>query len=122
MYSDRKIDLMIVGAQKSGTTSLKNYLGQHPEVVTHLETEFSYFFHESEYVKGPAGMFRKNFLNALQGRSKKIIAKSAGLYVDEAALERLKELNPHYKLVLLLRNPVQRAHPSYLMERSWVGF
>ena len=29
------IDLFIIGAQKAGTTSLKNYLAEHPEIVSH---------------------------------------------------------------------------------------
>ncbi|HYV91958.1 MAG TPA: sulfotransferase [Chitinophagales bacterium] len=116
MYSDRKIDLMIVGAQKSGTTSLKNYLGKHPQIATHLQTEFSYFLHEKEFANGLDNIFKKNFSDALQDRSKKIIAKSAGMYVNEEALQRLKASNPDCLVVLLMRNPVERAYSSYLME------
>src|SRR5947207_6748656 len=118
MYSDRKIDLMIVGAQKSGTTSLKNYLGQHPQIATHLQTEFSFFIHEKEWSQGLNSVFKKKFSDAQQDRSKKIIAKSAGMYVDEEALQRLKASNPDCIVVLLMRNPVERAYSSYLMEVS----
>ena len=38
-----KIDIMIVGAQKAGTTSLLRYLGEHPECVAHPQKEFAYF-------------------------------------------------------------------------------
>ena len=39
----KKIDVMIVGAEKSGTTSLKNYLNEHPDVFGHSATEFTFF-------------------------------------------------------------------------------
>lgn len=38
-----KIDLFIAGAQKSGTTSLKNYLSEHPQIFGHIQAEFTFF-------------------------------------------------------------------------------
>ena len=36
-----KISLLIAGAPKAGTTSLNNYLAQHPNIYTHFTTEFN---------------------------------------------------------------------------------
>ena len=115
MTADQKIDLMIAGAQKSGTTSLKNYLGQHPAIVTHLQTEFSFFMRPQEYAAGIKNAFRKYF-PAQSVATQRVVAKAAGLYADEAALQRLHALNPKCIVVLLLRNPVQRAYSSFMME------
>ncbi|HET6991948.1 MAG TPA: sulfotransferase domain-containing protein, partial [Bacteroidia bacterium] len=41
------------------------------------------------------------------------------LYVSEAGIIRLKEHNPDCKLVLILRNPVERTYSSYLMEKNY---
>ena len=55
----KKIDVMIVGAEKSGTTSLKNYLNEHPDVFGHSATEFT-FFHtkKNEYNLGFDTVFK----------------------------------------------------------------
>ena len=107
---------MIVGAQKSGTTSLKNYLGQHPSIITHLQTEFSFFVEEKEYNNGMESAFKNYFSDVMPYGLRRIVAKSATLYSDEKSLQRLKASNPDCQLVLLLRNPIDRAYSSYLME------
>lgn len=42
----KKIDVMIVGAQKDGTTSLLRYMGEHPDCIAHPQKEFAYFIDE----------------------------------------------------------------------------
>lgn len=39
----RKLDAIIVGSYKAGTTSLKNYLSEHPNVVSHPQHELDGF-------------------------------------------------------------------------------
>lgn len=112
-----KIDLAIIGAQKAGTTSLKNYLGEHPEVATHPHVEFSHFQRDEEFEKGFENTFSSNFPGYKNG--KKILIKNAGMYHNRLALQRLKEHNPNCKIVFLLRNPVSRAYSSYRMEKFY---
>lgn len=107
---------MIIGAQKSGTTSLKSYLGQHPAIITHLQTEFSFFVEGKEYIDGMDVTFRKYFSDVMPDSPRTIVAKSASMYFNEKSLQRLRASNPDCQLVLLLRNPVERAYSSYLME------
>lgn len=112
-----KINLMIIGAQKAGTTSLKNYLGEHPDIVTHELAEFAYFYSEKEYNEG----FDKalNFyFSTLPKQNQILVAKNAGISGDEKAIKRLHEHNPNCKIILLLREPVKRAYSSYQMEWS----
>jgi hypothetical protein len=113
----RAISLMIVGAQKAGTTSLKNYLGQHPALHCHPQKEFSYFFDQSEYDLGFQAAVKKYYPDYSEGEQ--LIAKSAGLYISEAGIIRLKENNPACKLVLIVRNPVDRTYSSFLMEKNY---
>lgn len=115
-----RIDLFIVGAQKSGTTSLKNYLGEHPEVSSHFQKEFAFFYDDAEYTQGETTAFRKYFSKLPQ--KNRTIAKNAGLYVKESAVARLKDHNPDCTLVMILRNPVERAYSAFQMERNYGNF
>jgi hypothetical protein len=112
-----KIKLFICGAQKAGTTSLKQYLSEHPAVHSHVQKEFAYFYNEEEYLKGEEVAYSKYFGPFLQG--KKLIAKNAGLYTNEKGLIRLAEHNAGCKIVLILRNPVERAYSAFQMEASY---
>lgn len=114
---EKKISLMIIGAQKAGTTSMKNYLGQHPALQVHPHKELSYFFDPAEYSKGFDTALRKYYNHPFD--STRLIAKNAGLYVSENGIKRLKEHNPDCKLVIILRNPVERTYSSYLMEKNY---
>lgn len=114
------IDLFIVGAQKSGTTSLKNYLGEHPQINTHFQKEFAFFYDDKEYAQGETKAFRKYFSKLPQKNI--TIAKNAGLYVKETAVARLKDHNPDCILVVILRNPVERAYSAFQMERNYGNF
>ncbi len=108
-----KIDLMIVGAQKAGTTSLKNYLAEHPEITSHVQTEFTYFLQEAELKTGFDEIFKSQF--EIKKTYQKIIAKNVAMAQNEAGLQALKTHNPDCKIVYILREPVSRAYSSYTM-------
>jgi len=113
LFDDKKIDLMIVGAQKAGTTSLLRYLSEHPRINGQITKEFSYFIDDIEYNKD----FNTVFNNYYNNKSAKVIvAKNAGLYVSEKGLKRLKKYNPDCKIVFIIREPVSRTISSYKME------
>ncbi len=115
----RPIDVMIVGAQKAGTTSLLRYLGEHPECITHPQKEFAFFVDSHEYNNNYNQAFNKYFPNKTIPLNLKIVAKSAGLYANENAIKRLYDHNPKCELIIILRNPVERAYSSYLMEKNY---
>lgn len=115
----RKVDLMIIGAQKAGTTSLKNYLSQHPDIITHFQTEFTYFHDPEVYKAGYENAFINYFDKNDVPDGKKIVGKYAGLYAKTDILKTLYEHNPSVKMILILRNPVDRAYSAYNMERTY---
>ena len=111
------MDIFIVGAQKSGTTSLLRYLSEHPEIVGHSQMEMSYFSRDQDYRAGYAKAFRTHFGRHFLGK-RKLLAKNATVCSSEEAIRRLSVHNPNCQLILLIRNPVERAYSSYLMEVS----
>ena len=116
--SQQKIDLAIIGAQKAGTSSLKNYINQHPNVEGHWQTEFGFFGIEDEYVKGYDTMAPRYFNVKADNEPIKRVIKHAHLHGNSKLIARLKEHNPDCELVFVLRDPVDRAYSSYLREKS----
>ena len=111
----KKIDLMIAGAQKAGTTSLLRYLGQHPKICTHFQIELGYFILDEQYKKGETFLFSEYFKDC--NSKDKIVAKNIGIMYEEKAMERLKKHNSNVHIVLILRNPVERAYSAYWYAR-----
>ena len=114
-------DFVIIGAQRCGTTSLFKYLTQHPGFHPSLPKEVHYF--TLYYAKGLT-WYRSHFpLEA--GRQRAQETTEHGFVTGEAtpycmlhphAPRRLRHTLPNAKLILLLRNPVDRAYSHYHYE------
>lgn len=115
-----KIDIMIVGMQKCGTTSLLRYLNEHPDVNTHQQMEMTYFYLDEEYNNGWEKAKKFYFNDADEQNI--WIAKHATTIRSIKALERIKKHNPTVKCILMLREPVTRAWSSFLMEMKYSRF
>jgi hypothetical protein len=111
----RQIDLMIVGAQKAGTTSLLRYLSQHPQIYVHPYEEMVFFRKDVMYEKGYNIAWKKYFSKYKD--NKIIVAKDVMSIYSGKALKRLKEHNHNIILVVLLRNPISRAYSAYWFAR-----
>lgn len=115
----KKVDLIIGGMQKGGTTALARYLEAHPAIESHPHMEMTYFYDMKEYEQGWTAALKKYFFDCrLQEGQQLLLAKHATLIRSKEALKRLVEHNPAIKLLVILRNPVDRAWSSYLMEVS----
>lgn len=101
----KKIDLMIVGAIKAGTTSLKNYLNEHPEILGHFQIDLTYFTNDSEYEAGYEKAFKKYFTEGGITKTRRVIAKDASVHQYEKTIKRLYEHNPECYIVFIIRNP-----------------
>jgi hypothetical protein len=106
-------DALIIGAQKCGTSSLHNYLTQHPGVIAPLRKEVHYF--DDNYRRGER-WYRAHF-----GR-----AGGPGINLDSSpyylfhplAAQRAHQLLPDARLIVMLRDPVRRAYSHYWHERD----
>lgn len=117
--TNKLIQLMIVGAQKSGTSSLLRYLAQHSEIFTHPQPEMTYFLQDYEYKRGYELSFAKYFSQYPEG--KKLIAKNVMVMHSQEIMHRIYQHNPDIHLVVLLREPVSRAYSAYwwARRRGW---
>jgi len=112
----KQIDLMIIGAQKAGTTALKNYMGEHPEILSHLQLEYAFFTIDDEYKTGFEKGFDKYLPDYQKNETRKVVAKGAAMHYNEHSLKRLAEHNPECKVVFVIREPVDRTYSAYQME------
>jgi hypothetical protein len=110
---NRTLDCMIVGGHKCGTTSLKEYLGEHPEVATHPQIEFTAFTEKEYSPEREAGELERLLGGA---GSRLTLAKHAGIYAEPPALDRLRASSPDCRVVFVLRDPVARARSAFRME------
>ncbi len=120
----KRIQLMIVGAQKSGTSSLLRYLAQHPDIRTHAQSEMTFFLQEHEYTHGYERAFAKYFAGEQSNEAiaeKRLIAKNVMVMHAPEVMQRIYEHNPEIHLVVLLREPVARAYSAYwwARRRGW---
>lgn len=113
-----KPSFFIVGTQKGGTTSLYNYLVEHPCVLAAKKKEIHYF--SDNYAKG-AAWYKQHFPSVVKQlkafiKNKKIIitGEATPFYLFHPhAPERIWRAFPDAKIILMLRNPIDRAYSHY---------
>ena len=93
-----------LGTQKGGTTSLQNLLEQHPGVYLPPCKEVHYF---SLHAQQPTGWYAAHYGEARRGQRRGDITPYY-LFHPQAP-ERIRTLLPKAKLIVLLRDPVERA-------------
>jgi hypothetical protein len=106
-------DAVILGAMKSGTTSLHNYLVQHPGVIEPLRKEVHYF--DVNLERGER-WYRAHF--GREGEPGLNLDSSPYYLFHPAVPQRLHALLPQARLIVLLRDPVRRAYSHYWHERD----
>ena len=104
-------DFLIIGAQKSGTTALFYNLNRHPEIFMAKgpkNTEVKFFTME-KYWKRDVDWYMGNFTKSkcLQG------AKDPRCLFLKKCHSRIYTTVPQAKLIILLRNPVDRAYSQW---------
>lgn len=114
-------DFIIIGAQKAGTTSFYRYLMQHPQVMEAAGKEVHFF--DYRFRRG-VRWYKAHFPRAAEidrlreTLRKPVITGEASPYYlfHPHAPRRMAELIPGVKLIVLLRNPVDRARSHYYHE------
>ncbi|HTO44679.1 MAG TPA: sulfotransferase domain-containing protein, partial [Burkholderiales bacterium] len=106
---------------RGGTTTLFHYLRQHPEIFIPQRKEVHFFDDDKLWRDGQADYARYHaaFARAAAGR---LLGEATPIYMYwEPALARIRDYNPAMKLIMLLRNPVTRAHSDWNFVRTESG-
>ena len=120
-----KPNFLVVGAAKCGTTSLDRYLKQHPDVFLPEIKECRYFsdlldkninpFTKKEHVKIVSNP--KDYYGLFKNANVKAIGDISPdyLYYYKESIKKIKkELGNDIKIIIILRDPVQRSYSNYL--------
>lgn len=110
-----KLDHILIGAGRSGTTTLFDYLQQHPQIASSIIKEVIYFSIEEHYVKGANHL--SSFFN--EKHPHQIYSTSdTYLHINEIAAQRIQQHNPDCKISMILREPGARAFSSYQYSKN----
>ncbi|MDP3488682.1 MAG: sulfotransferase [Phenylobacterium sp.] len=110
-----RIDFIIAGAQKAGTTALFDYLKGHPQVGLSDVKEVHFFDdEEQDWARPDYGAYHAHF--DLSDRSR-LWGEATPIYLYwKDSLARICAYNPAIRLIVLLRDPVARAFSHWKME------
>jgi hypothetical protein len=104
-------DFVIIGAQKGGTSFLYQLLVQHPHVKPAFAKEVHYF--DLNFRKGD-NWYRSYFPVQVRNSRKYITGEASPYYLFHPhAPRRASTVLPDAKLIVMLRNPVDRAYSHY---------
>jgi hypothetical protein len=128
-------NFLIIGAAKSGTTSLYKYLEEHPQVYVSPQKEPRFFAVLSDFNKvvGDDKDQRQLWSDSITTleeyaalfngvRNEKAVGEASPIYLwSKVAPKNIKKHLPHVKLIAILRHPVDRAFSHYLHNLK-IGF
>lgn len=112
------VNFIICGAQKGGTSALDGYLREHPSICMADQKEVHFFDNDA--------MFQKNTVDYAQYHSfykpqptHKLVGEATPVYMYwHDAAKRMWQYNPELKLLIVLRNPIDRAYSHWNMQRT----
>ena len=107
-------DAVIIGAAKSGTTTLANHLAQHPNIFLCPFKEPEFFSHDDNFARGLdwyCGLFER-------ARDDQLCIEASTAYSRSPqhphTARRLHLHRPDAKLIYLMRHPVERAYSHFV--------
>ncbi len=113
-HPTKRVDFLVAGAQKAGTTALFDYLAELPALeLPHIKE--AHFFDDEERVDWRAPDYAR--YHALFADPARLWGEATPIYLYwPNALERVRAYNPAMKLILLFRDPIARAWSHWQME------
>lgn len=121
----KKPDFLIVGAAKSGTTSLFHYLNNHPKIYIPYIKECRFFSQLPTNFKGLGAEFfvnsgirdKNDYFGLFENYEDKVCGDISNdyLYYYDASISNIKRyLGKDVKIIIILRNPIDRAYSNYM--------
>lgn len=114
-----KEQVFIIGAQRCGTTYLNKVLDSHPEIqlTRPVRPEPKFFLNESEFQKGRE-YYENKYFSALPSQVKVIGEKGTSYIEHPVVIQRIQDFYPQAKVLVVLRNPVERALSNYFFSHE----
>lgn len=113
---------LIAGVQKSGTTSLVQYLQHHPHLLRPQRKDVFFFNNMTRYRKGTdfyraffSLKLKKRIADFSRGHSTQTFDGTPNYFDAPGSPARIQQTLPNAKIVLLLRDPIARAYSNYNM-------
>ena len=121
-----KLDFIIAGAQKAGTTALSDLLESHPKIRMPHKDELHrtiqparHFFDDEERFAQPEIDYAQLHRGCTRKDKSTLLGSCTPIYIYwKPAMERIWNYNNKIKLLVLLRNPADRAFSHWNMQRD----
>lgn len=117
MSDERLPDFFIVGAPRCGTTSMYEYLRNVPGIFMPKIKEPNYFSVsiDSKYIPRPI-RDKQKYLDLFRGVKDKITGEASPYYLwDPKSAELIHRVAPDARIIIMLRDPIERAQSHYLL-------
>jgi len=112
-----KPNLIIIGSQKCGTSSLHHYLDLHPEVSMSDQKELDFFVDRKNWQKG-VHWYESQFTGTAKVHGES--SPSYTMYPNFSGVpQRMHSLVPDARLIYIVRDPIDRIVSHYL--HQWYG-
>jgi hypothetical protein len=117
-FSHRLVDFIVCGTQKGGTSALYAYLDEHPQICMASKKEVHFFDDEKAFSRNKPNYGNYHTWFSPEETSL-VLGEATPIYMYwYSAPKRIWAYNPNIKLVVMLRNPIERAYSHWNMERS----
>jgi len=120
-------NFLIIGAAKSGTTSICAYLEQHPEIYLSSTKETNFFAFKDQEVNIKKDTLTQSYLQGIitdteqykkkfyEASGERAVGEASPIYLySKEACQNIHDCLPNVKLIAILRNPVDRAYSNFL--------
>lgn len=126
IYENFGPDFFVVGAAKAGTTALYHWLRDHPDVFLPTVKEPSFFAYADGLVAPKCGLYDPNYFNEIavdnvaysalyETAGQKLTGDVSPVYlIDENTSTRIAAARPDALIIIVLRDPVERAFSQYM--------
>jgi hypothetical protein len=118
--SENRLLVLCAGAAKAGTTSLYALMAQHPDVTVTRSKESNFFVDPRLYQRGCAYYWSSCFEDR-PGSRVYFEADPAYMYA-RGCMARIRDCAPDARIVVMLRNPVDRAYSQYLYRMTYARY
>lgn len=113
-----RVNFLIAGAQKGGTSALAAFLSRHPEIFMAEKKEL-HFFDRNKHFRFGRRRYERYHRHFEGANGQAAVGEATPNYLYwKPAPRRIHEYNPDIRLVFILRNPIERAQSHWAMNRK----